>query len=176
MQSIAVERGFNCYQFQAVVGDQTVDVLASEAGFETGEGQPSHNGIPILFPFPNRIREGKYTWDGHDYQIPLSAGHPNAIHGFVYDRPWRVIEEGDNFVVGQFQLSVDALSLLEDWPSDFVIEVRYTVAGSALRNACHGSQSGRDAAALGVRDACVLQAAARRGRGQEGLSGPGTGK
>ena len=131
--AVAVERGFNCFQFAAVVQGRTVDVLASQDGFETGAGQPSHSGIPILFPFPNRIRAGRYEWDGREYQMPLSPGHPNAIHGFCYDRPWRVIEQGDSFVVGRFQLSTDAPSLQEYWPSDFVIDVRYTVQEAALR-------------------------------------------
>lgn len=131
--AIAVERGFNCFQFEAAVGDQTIDVIGAQEGFEAGEGQPSHHGIPILFPFPNRIRDGRYTWDDKDYQLPLSPGHPNSLHGFCYNRPWRLIEQGDDFAVGQFQLSVDAISLLEHWPSDFIIEVRYTVDGAALR-------------------------------------------
>jgi len=35
-----------------------------------------------LFPFPNRLAGGKYTWKGKTYEFPItdSAG-PNAIHG-----------------------------------------------------------------------------------------------
>jgi len=130
--AIAVDRGFNCFEFACALGDRTVDVIAAQEGFTSGEGGPSHSGIPILFPFPNRIREGKYTWEGRAYQMPLSAGHPNTIHGFCYDRPWRLIEQGDDFAVGQFQLSVDAPQVRDCWPSDFVIDVRYSVAGTAL--------------------------------------------
>ncbi len=130
--SIAVDRGFNCYQFVAQIDGRRVDVIAAEEGFAEGAGAPSHDGIPILFPFPNRIREGRYTWDGQEYQLPLTDGHPNTLHGFVLDRPWRVVEEGDNFVKGQFQLSVDAPDLAELWPSDFILEVTYTVEGTEL--------------------------------------------
>ncbi len=129
---IAVERGFNCYQFVAMVDGRSVDVIAAEVGFEQGAGAPSHDGIPILFPFPNRIREGRFTWDGQEYQLPLTGGHPNTLHGFVLDRPWRIVEQGDNFVHGRFQLSVDAPERAELWPSDFVLEVRYSVEGSSL--------------------------------------------
>jgi len=45
--SIAVEAGFNCYRFVARQGDEELDVIASEPGFEDGTGPPSHNGIPI---------------------------------------------------------------------------------------------------------------------------------
>lgn len=130
--SIVPARGFNCFQFVAPVGDKTVDVIAAEEGFEQGAGAPSHDGIPILFPFPNRIREGRYSWDGREYQLPLTEGHPHSLHGFVLDREWRVVEQGDNFVKGQFQLSADAPDRLEFWPSDFILEVTYTVENAAL--------------------------------------------
>lgn len=38
----------------------------------------------ILFPFPNRLRDGLYSWNGRDYSFPLNnAATNNAIHGFV---------------------------------------------------------------------------------------------
>ena len=32
--------------------------------------KPTSYGIPILFPFPNRIRDGRFSWEGKDYQLP----------------------------------------------------------------------------------------------------------
>lgn len=135
---IAVERGFNCYEFQAVLNGIAVDVLDSDPGYPDGVGRPSGNGIPLLFPFPNRIRGGKYSWNGQDYEMPLeilpddSAG--NAIHGFCLDLPWRVTSSGENFVVGEFQLSVDAPDRLPYWPTDCLIEIRYELIGARLRS------------------------------------------
>jgi aldose 1-epimerase len=38
----------------------------------------------LLFPFPNRLDQGKYIWQGETYQFPLNnAATGNAIHGFV---------------------------------------------------------------------------------------------
>lgn len=38
----------------------------------------------ILFPFPNRLRDGRYTWKGRDYVFPINnLATNNAIHGFV---------------------------------------------------------------------------------------------
>jgi aldose 1-epimerase len=58
---IAPELGFNCFEFRAMVGGQPVDVLDSLPGFENGQAKASSSGIPILFPFPNRIRAGKFV-------------------------------------------------------------------------------------------------------------------
>lgn len=134
---ISVERGFNCFSFVADVDGRSVDVIDSQPGFENGDGRESGNGIPLLFPFPNRIRAGKYSWAGRDYLLPeglVGCNNGNAIHGFCLDRPWRVIDSGSDFAVGEFRLSQDAPDRRELWPADFVIRCRYEVTGSSLRS------------------------------------------
>jgi len=135
---ICVDRGFNCFSFQADVDGRMVDVIDSVPGFEDGESRVSGNGTPILFPFPNRIRAGQYSWNGRDYQMPPElVGHDqmgNAIHGFVIDRAWRVVEQGQNFAVGEFQLSIDAPDRRDLWPADFILRCRYELSGSKLRS------------------------------------------
>ena len=130
---IAPELGFNCFEFRAKVGDREIDVLDSVPDFETGGQRSSGSGIPILFPFPNRIRAGTFTWEGREFSLPVSDKFGNAIHGLCLDRPWRVIAQGDDFVTGQFQLSVDAPNRRTLWPTDFTIEVDYELLGNRLR-------------------------------------------
>jgi aldose 1-epimerase len=130
---IAAGFGFNCFDFQAQVGNEVVSVLDCEPGFPTEGMRPSRSGIPILFPFPNRIRAGRYFWGGREYAIQNLTPQGHAIHGFCLDRPWRVIAQGSDFVTGQFQLSVDAPDRLADWPSDFVLEVDYELTHNRLR-------------------------------------------
>lgn len=125
--------GFNCYSFTAVVNGKPVDVLDAVPGFETGTQRPSGSGIPILFPFPNRIRQGKFSWAGKDYVLPGTDKWGNAIHGFCHDRPWRIVQQGPNFVTGQFKLSVDAPDRRALWPADFVLEVDYELLHNRLR-------------------------------------------
>ncbi|MEZ6044087.1 MAG: aldose 1-epimerase [Planctomycetaceae bacterium] len=133
--SISVEYGFNCYAFKGVLRCKVVDVIDAAAEFPENGERPSGNGIPILFPYPNRIRKGTFSWEGKEYHLPegvVSYNKDNAIHGFCLDRPWRLIDSGPDFAVGQFQLSVDAPDRLELWPADFIIEVRYSVSGAVL--------------------------------------------
>lgn len=134
---IAAHLGFNCYEFRAHVAGQTLEVIDAAADFAEGNQQPSGQGIPVLFPFPNRIRGGKYTWDGRDFELsPRDVSFDeagNAIHGFCLDRPWRVTSRGDHFVVGEFQLSIDAVDRLKDWPTDCLIEIRYELNKACLR-------------------------------------------
>src|SRR5579871_4129739 len=68
--------GFNCFHWQ----EQTLDLLYADPQLFQNP-VPTRSGFPVLFPFPNRIRNGRFTWQGKDYQLPLNdPSHRNAIH------------------------------------------------------------------------------------------------
>jgi aldose 1-epimerase len=130
--------GFNCYQWRLrhpTAGP--LDLLYADPA-QFAAGRPTRNGVPILFPFPNRIRDGRFTWDGREYQLPRndSAGK-NAIHGFTCRRSWRVVEQGADadgaWVTAEFQGSVDAADVRDLWPADYRLRVTYRLAGLSLR-------------------------------------------
>lgn len=129
--------GFNCFRWLTTVGNTPVEVLyADPALFE--DGRPTRSGIPVLFPFPNRIRDGRFTWEGKEYQLPLNDGtKKNAIHGFACRKPWRVIgsgaDESGAWVAGEFQGSVDAPESLALWPADYGIRVLVRLTASRLQ-------------------------------------------
>jgi len=117
--------GFNCYDFTVVRHDRPIRILWTAYDFEAGTANPMGSGIPILFPFPGRIQGTTLSWNGRPYQLPEGDGRGNAIHGFVLNRPWRVVEQTACRVVGEFHASRDDASLLEAWPADFRIRVTY---------------------------------------------------
>jgi aldose 1-epimerase len=124
--------GFNCYSFVAVHSAGPIEVLWSAADFAAGAGRPSGSGIPLMFPFAGRIRGTSFRFDGQQHALPASDGLGNAIHGFVIDRPWRLIHQAEGRVTGQFQASLDDASLLKHWPADFRITADYQLAGNTL--------------------------------------------
>ena len=132
--SILPSLGFNCHQFRPMVAGEAVEVLWSAPDFGAPGSRPSRSGIPILLPFAGRLRGQSYTFNGRTYHVtsaPLNNG--NAIHGFVLNRPWRVVEQTTARAVGEFQASVDEPALLEEWPADFRITVAYELTGQSLR-------------------------------------------
>jgi aldose 1-epimerase len=129
---VVPQHGFNCVQFVADVNGHRMDIIDTQPDFIATGNKPSWSGIPILFPFPNRIRGGRFRWAGRDFQLPLTPGHPHSLHGFCLDRAWRVIDQQSDAVTGQFHLSVDAPDRRELWPADFVIEVCYRLSGPVL--------------------------------------------
>ncbi len=59
-------------------------------------------GIPILFAFPNRVRDGAYVFEGKTCEMRdlLSKGWDHAagqaMHGLVDDKPWSVEQAATN--------------------------------------------------------------------------------
>lgn len=129
---ILASLGFNCFSWKPQLNDGPREMLWSHPEFNSGNERPSGSGIPLLFPFPGRIGQAKYSYGGRDYQLEPGDAFGNAIHGFVHKRPWRVVEQSPARVVGEFQASVDDASILEHWPSDFRVRVSYEVRGGEL--------------------------------------------
>jgi aldose 1-epimerase len=129
---ILVSLGFNCFSWRPALDDGPREMLWSHPDFASGNERPSGSGIPLLFPFPGRIGQAKYSFGGREYLLEPGDPLGNAIHGFVHKRPWRIVEQHSEKIVGEFQASVDDPSILERWPSDFRIRVSYEVRGWEL--------------------------------------------
>jgi aldose 1-epimerase len=132
---IAPNYGFNCFSFKVQLNGLPADLLFAEPGFPDPSMKATRNGIPILAPFPNRIRAGKFTYEGKSFGLPCNEQGVNAIHGFAVDQPWRVIAENTSEcaeVQAEFQLSRDRPSHLSFWPADFLLRVAYRLKGNRL--------------------------------------------
>ncbi len=138
LATVLPDVGFNCFRFRPRVGSAATEVLWAAEGFENGTGHPSGSGIPILFPFAGRLRSDSFEYEGRTWQ-PAGSGERclrdaagNVIHGYVLNRPWRVIDDGESFVAGEFRASRDASQTLACWPADYRIRVRYAVEAARL--------------------------------------------
>lgn len=135
--------GFNCVSWTVPHQARLVDWLWSTADLLTNP-RPTRSGIPILFPFPNRIRGGCFAWRGRIFQLPINDSQQrNAIHGFACQRPWRVVGQGADensaWLHGQFQASADAAECRSLWPADYVLDAVYR-----LQVECVGGPAGSD--------------------------------
>jgi aldose 1-epimerase len=90
---IAPEEGCNLLSFRVDEQDYIVAL---------GEGQRLL-GTPILYPMPNRVRDGCFTFGGRRFAFQPNNG-PNYIHGLVRDKTWDI----DDPVLGQQQASLTA--------------------------------------------------------------------
>jgi aldose 1-epimerase len=120
--------GFNCYRWQVAGPGASGELLYADPQL-FDNGRPTRSGIPILFPFPNRIRAGRFTWEGKEYQLPLNdSTQQNAIHGFACRKPWRVVDRGSDggsaWLTAEFRGATDAPESLAHWPAVRVVHVR----------------------------------------------------
>ncbi len=94
------------------------------------DAKPTRSGNPVLFPFPNRINHGKYSWAGKSFQLDLTGdAGKTAIHGFACRSNWKVLETGADthgaFLTGEFLLSRDAPEDSGNWPADARLRLTY---------------------------------------------------
>ena len=147
--------GFNCLRWQVRQEDGSwADILFTAPDWEANP-VPTRSGHPVLFPFPGRMRDGRFTSHGKTYQLPLNdstQGH--AIHGFTPRNPWRVIDSnGDDawaFVTGEFNLRKDLPAAAGLWPSEFVLNVTYRLMADRLRVDVLVENAGREALPFGL--------------------------
>lgn len=122
---VAPGLGNNCFTFHA--GQPVLEPVA----FEEFVARPTSYGIPILFPFPNRIRDGVFIFNGQRYAV-----NPNR-HGFVRDKSWRVTGTGASeqegaWITSSLDAAEYAEQILHQFPFPFRISVTYRLRDGAL--------------------------------------------
>jgi aldose 1-epimerase len=130
---IAPQWGFNCYGWQCALPGEEIDVLWAAPDFPDNAALRSKSGIPLLFPFPGRLRGTRFVYQGREYVLHEGDGRGNAIHGLVHNRPWRVVEQTEQRVVGCFHAAQADRTLRDRWPADFRLTVSYELQGCRLR-------------------------------------------
>ena len=113
-EAVATELG----QIEIARGGQRVGVVALGGGlrsyeaagrellngFRPGERPASGRG-QVLVPWPNRIEDGSYKFDGKRMQLPLTeAENGNAIHGLVRGATWNLVDHEADRVVLDYTL------------------------------------------------------------------------
>ncbi len=100
------------------------------APFEEIARKPTSYGIPILFPFPNRIRDGRFSFEGRELKLDPPR------HGLVRDKPWRVSDSGASETEAWVTLRIDARdhaeAILAQFPFPFELDVTYRIRARAL--------------------------------------------
>jgi aldose 1-epimerase len=85
------------------------------------------HGQPLI-PWPNRLGGGRYTFEGEEYQVPLTEPTKgNAIHGFLLSRPWEAVEEDADRVVMAARLYP-----LDGYPFSLYVRVAYQLGPEGL--------------------------------------------
>ena len=70
------------------------NILREPPSMEALKKQPEIYGLPVLIP-PNCIYQGKFSWRGRDYSLPVNNRFGNHIHGVVLHAPWEFLDSSE---------------------------------------------------------------------------------
>ena len=88
-RAVIVEVGGGLREY-AVDGQPVLDGYAADAMADGGRGQP-------LLPWPNRLADGQYEFDGQRLQLPIEeVSRHNAIHGLTRWLNWNATPHGED--------------------------------------------------------------------------------
>ncbi|MCT9933478.1 aldose 1-epimerase family protein [Planotetraspora sp. A-T 1434] len=110
-------------------------------------GQPAVGGAgQLLLPWPNRVEDGRYDFDGQTRQLAISeprTGH--ATHGFTRWLPWTVLAEDATSIRFRLRLFPQL-----GYPHVLDLTVAYSVSPSGLEVEVAATNVGASAAPYGM--------------------------
>ncbi|TNJ42989.1 aldose 1-epimerase [Tamlana fucoidanivorans] len=87
----------------------------------------------ILFPFANRIKDGKYEFEGEKYQFnPNQVEEHNALHGLVYNKTFQIIEQEASQENAKIVLEYIESQISVGFPFTYKIQLTYLFAKTSL--------------------------------------------
>jgi aldose 1-epimerase len=114
-------------------------------GYDAGELCPSGRG-QLLVPWPNRIEDGRYEFDGRAFQLPLDEPERrNAIHGLTRWSHWSVADLAADRVAFEH-----VLYPCPGYPFSLALRVEYSLSGAGLTVRTEATNIGSDSAPYGA--------------------------
>ena len=120
-QATVVEVGGGLRSYSAG-GRELLDGYGIDEMSSSGRGQ-------VLIPWPNRIQDGSYEFDGRRHQLPINdVEEQDAIHGLVRWAAWRVGEHEPHRVVMQHRIHPQP-----GYPFSLAVSIEYLLSDEGLR-------------------------------------------
>jgi len=136
-QAVVVEVGGGLRSY-SVGGRDLVDGYSADEMSSSGRGQ-------VLIPWPNRLQDGTYDFDGQRHQLPLNEPERhNAIHGLVRWAPWTIVEREPDRVTMEHVLHPQP-----GYPFSLRIQIEYGLSHGGLKVRTTATNIGSDACPYG---------------------------
>jgi aldose 1-epimerase len=100
----------------------------------------------ILAPWPNRIKDGKYSFNKKDYQLPINeVSKNNSLHGLVANSLWEITFQNQSKVILEYLLDQP-----EIYPGKLQLQVSYEIIEQGVEIAVLSENIGELSAPYGV--------------------------
>jgi len=110
-------------------GLRTYDVAGVPVldGYTDAQICPAGRG-QVLIPWPNRVPDGRYSFEGDDYQLPINEVERNtSIHGLVRWARWDVDNPASHLASATHELPPQP-----GWPFELACRVDYELSEAGL--------------------------------------------
>ena len=122
----------------AAAGRELLDGYLAGKPATSGRGQ-------VLIPWPNRLEDGAYEFDGRSHRLPLTEPERgNAIHGLVRDATWTVAEQDSHRVVVVYELEPQP-----GYPFSLSLSIEYGLSEGGLAVRTTATNAGDEACPFG---------------------------
>lgn len=92
----------------------------------------------VLAPWPNRIADGRYDFDGRSHQLPITEpARKTALHGLAAEADWDLVERDAASVTLRTDFSDE-----EGYPFSLSLEVTYALGPTEAEEATGGAGAG----------------------------------
>jgi len=133
-----VQEGFSCKVFPHLGGSiqeliiDEISIIKSISLDESGmEKYKTTYPSAILFPFPNRVAQGKYSFNGEPFELEINEPEfNNAIHGLVSDKQFSVGEVNGQSISLRYEHDS---SHGFPFPFEFLITYSFSEKGLSLK-------------------------------------------
>jgi aldose 1-epimerase len=115
------------------------------ASFSPGERHAAFCGR-VLVPWPNRVRDGRYTFDGGEQRLEVTEPElGNALHGLVLHSRWQGVRSSARRVSLAYELRPRA-----GYPFALALSVTYELASDGIVMTLHATNVGSARAPFGA--------------------------
>jgi aldose 1-epimerase len=138
-QSVAITEVGAALRSWTVRGHELLDT--------TGAGEPDNafRG-KVLVPWPNRLRDGRYVFDGAEHRTALTEPERgNALHGLATGHRWRAIRSSTRHLSLGYELTPQP-----GYPFSLRLAVEYELTSGGVVATLHATNVGTQAAPFGA--------------------------
>ncbi len=112
----------------AAIRHLSVDDVEITAGYDDDTPPPFGCGI-VLVPWPNRVRDGRWTHDGQTLQLDITEPRlGNALHGLLRNTPYQLVERTGDSLTLRAQVFPQ-----NGYPFQLDSKVRYALVPGGMR-------------------------------------------
>jgi galactose mutarotase-like enzyme len=116
-------------------GAEIMSIVGKKTGFEylwQGDATYWASRATVLFPICGRLTDGKYTYEGKEYEM--------VLHGFSKLQTHRVVEQKADAITFELSATEETRAI---YPFDFIFRVTYTLDGATVRTTLAVENAGK---------------------------------